>query len=77
MTELNGVDDIHGFFQFASDSDSDDGLFVAARDRKKVFDVTQIIYTPQIDQDAWFDRSNASVAEWAAEHNGLDEITYT
>ncbi|KAJ2155075.1 hypothetical protein IWW43_000273 [Coemansia sp. RSA 1935] len=77
MTELNGVDDIHGFFQFASDSDSDDGLFVAARDRKKVFDVTQIIYTPQIDQDAWFDRSNASVTEWAAEHNGLDEITYT
>ncbi|KAJ2658126.1 hypothetical protein IW148_004839 [Coemansia sp. RSA 1199] len=78
MTELNGVDDIHGFFQFASDSDSDDGLFVAARDRKKDFDVTQINYTPQIDKDAWFDRSkDTSVVEWAAEHNGLDEITFT
>ncbi|KAJ2500915.1 hypothetical protein GGH96_002329 [Coemansia sp. RSA 1972] len=77
MTELNGVDDIHGFFQFASDEDSDDGLFVAARDRKKDFDVTQIVYSPQIDQDAWFDRSNANIKKWAAEHNGLDEITYT
>ncbi|KAJ2450617.1 hypothetical protein EV183_004159 [Coemansia sp. RSA 2336] len=79
MAEETGLDDIHGFFQFAGDSDSgdDDGLFVAARDRKPKFDVSQINYTPQIDEDAWFDRSNLDIASWAAKHGGLSEIVFT
>ncbi|KAJ2649381.1 hypothetical protein IWW40_003228 [Coemansia sp. RSA 1250] len=79
MAEETGLDDIHGFFQFVGDSDSgdDDGLFVAARNRKQKFDVSQINYTPQIDEDAWFDRSNLDVASWVAKHNGFSEITYT
>ncbi|KAJ2314920.1 hypothetical protein H4S02_001328 [Coemansia sp. RSA 2611] len=80
MADTNGLDDEHGFFQFAggSESDSDDGLFVAARDRKRAFDVSQIDYTPQIDEDAWFDCSDDKpVASWIAEHTGLEQITYT
>ncbi|KAJ2850442.1 hypothetical protein IWW36_001880 [Coemansia brasiliensis] len=79
MSEETGLDDIHGFFQFVggSDSEGDDGLFVAARDRKQKFDVDQINYTPRIDEDAWFDRSNLDVASWISKHGGLDEILFT
>ncbi|KAJ2610890.1 hypothetical protein H4S08_003415 [Coemansia sp. RSA 1365] len=81
MTDTGEVDDLHGFFQFAagSDSDSDDNsLFVATRDRSQKFDAAHINYTPNIDEDAWFDRSDAlSVDSWLSQHFGLDEITYT
>ncbi|KAJ2779949.1 hypothetical protein GGI15_003712 [Coemansia interrupta] len=75
-----GVDDAHGFFQFAdfSDSDSDDGLFGKPRDRRISFDATKINYKPKIDTDNWYDRSATTpVAQWLAQHSGLDEITYT
>ncbi|KAJ2342842.1 hypothetical protein GGF43_005834 [Coemansia sp. RSA 2618] len=80
MADSNDVGDIHGFFQFASDSDSDsNGLFGETRDRKKGFDVRQINYTPDIDSDAWFDRTttNTTIAEWSKEHYGFDQITFT
>ncbi|KAJ2162811.1 hypothetical protein GGF46_000375 [Coemansia sp. RSA 552] len=76
---MDEVDDIHGFFQFASGSDSDDdGLFGATRERKKAFDLSQIDYTPLIDEDGWFDRSGSlSMAEWISQHSGLDEVMFT
>ncbi|KAJ1719446.1 hypothetical protein LPJ53_005797 [Coemansia erecta] len=75
-----GLDDAHGFFQFAgySDSDSDDGLFGKPRDRRVPFDASKISYTPKIDTDGWYDRSTTtSVADWLSQHSGLDEITFT
>ncbi|KAJ2396475.1 hypothetical protein GGI05_001097 [Coemansia sp. RSA 2603] len=75
-----GVDDAHGFFQFAdfSDSDSDDGLFGKTRDRRVAFDASKINYTPKIDTDGWYDRSaNTDIDQWLSQHSGLDEITFT
>ncbi|KAJ1735462.1 hypothetical protein LPJ61_000528, partial [Coemansia biformis] len=80
MADSDGVEDAHGFFQFAaaSDSDGDDGLFGATRDRTRRVDVSQIKYAPRIDEDAWFDRiGSLDVTEWLARHLGLDEITFT
>ncbi|KAJ2795935.1 hypothetical protein H4R20_005707, partial [Coemansia guatemalensis] len=81
MADTDNVDDIHGFFQFAAgtDSDSDDNsLFGATRDRSQKFDAALINYTPSIDEDGWFDRSNTlAVEDWLSQHFGLDEITYT
>ncbi|KAJ1814585.1 hypothetical protein LPJ56_002991, partial [Coemansia sp. RSA 2599] len=74
------VDDIHGFFQFAqlSDSDNEDGLFGKTRDRTVAFDASKINYTPKIDQDSWYDHSKTKpVSDWLSEHFGLDEITFT
>ncbi|KAJ2767779.1 hypothetical protein IWQ56_003196 [Coemansia nantahalensis] len=79
MADSEGVDDAHGFFQFAAASDSDDdGLFGATRERTRRVDVSQIDYTPRIDEDAWFDRTGTiDTGDWLARHTGLDEITYT
>ncbi|KAJ2693170.1 hypothetical protein H4R19_006044, partial [Coemansia spiralis] len=81
MAAPEGVDDAHGFFQFAAGSDSDDdddGLFGATRDRTRRIDVSQINYTPRIDEDGWFDRTGTiDAGEWLARHLGLDEIIYT
>ncbi|KAJ1932203.1 hypothetical protein FBU59_006454, partial [Linderina macrospora] len=54
----DSVDDVHGFFQFAdfSDSDDEDGLFGKTRDRTIEFDPSKINYSPKIDHDNWFDR---------------------
>ncbi|KAJ2493669.1 hypothetical protein IWW37_000300 [Coemansia sp. RSA 2050] len=80
MADTDNIDDIHGFFQFAnvSDSDDDDGIFASAKSRKIEFDVRSINYAPKIDEDGWFDRSQAmGMADWANTHFGIDEITFT
>lgn len=75
----SNVGDIHGFFQFADASDDDDGLFAKTRDRKPDFDLEKINYTPQIDQDGWYDRSDTvRIDEWLQQpHTGLDEVHFT
>ncbi|KAJ2741250.1 hypothetical protein GGI20_005320 [Coemansia sp. BCRC 34301] len=80
MADNCNIDDVHGFFQFAncSDSEDGDGLFVSAKPRKAEFDVHAINYTQKIDEDEWFDRSQTtSVDEWMNTHSGLDEIMFT
>ncbi|KAJ2504886.1 hypothetical protein IWW47_002318 [Coemansia sp. RSA 2052] len=80
MADTNDVDDVHRFFQFAncSDSEDDDSLFVSAKPRTMEFDVQAINYTPKIDEDEWFDRSQvANVDKWVNTHTGMDEIMYT
>ncbi|KAJ1824105.1 hypothetical protein GGH91_000234 [Coemansia sp. RSA 2671] len=80
MADTDNIDDIHGFFQFAnvSDSDDDDGLFASAKPCKAEFDVHSINYTPKIDEDGWFDRSQTTdMPDWVNEHFGMDEITFT
>ncbi|KAJ2002499.1 hypothetical protein GGI04_003313 [Coemansia thaxteri] len=80
MEGTEAVDDIHGFFQFANDSDSDgdDGLFAKPKQRAAEFDASKIEYTPRMDEDGWFDRSHAlSVAEWLEMRTGLEELTFT
>ncbi|KAJ1648036.1 hypothetical protein LPJ64_000653 [Coemansia asiatica] len=80
MTDIDGVDDIHGFFQFAqlSDSDTDDGLFAKPRSRTVPFDASKINYFPKLDEESWYDHSKTKTLKaWLSEHFGLDEITYT
>ncbi|KAJ2055297.1 hypothetical protein GGI17_006685 [Coemansia sp. S146] len=80
MADTEDLDDIHGFFQFAnvSDSEDDNGLFVSAKPRTVEFDVHAINYTPRIDEDEWFDRSQTTdVADWINTHTGMDEVTFT
>ncbi|KAJ1959569.1 hypothetical protein GGI12_004267 [Dipsacomyces acuminosporus] len=74
------VDDIHGFFQFAnvSDSEDEDGLFGKTRDRTVAFDASKINYTPKVDEDQWFDQEEQlGFKDWFHTHAGLDEITFT
>ncbi|KAJ2033182.1 hypothetical protein GGI01_003098 [Coemansia sp. RSA 376] len=80
MADTDDLDDIHGFFQFAnvSDSEDDDGLFVSAKPRTVEFDVHAINYTPKIDEDEWFDHSQTTdVDDWINTHTGMDEVTFT
>ncbi|KAJ2907754.1 hypothetical protein GGI21_003569, partial [Coemansia aciculifera] len=80
MTDADNIDDVHGFFQFAnySDSEDDDSLFVSSKPRTTEFDAHALNYTPKIDVDEWYDRSQTTtVVEWANTRSGMEEITFT
>ncbi|KAJ2814126.1 hypothetical protein H4S07_000112 [Coemansia furcata] len=80
MADTNDIDDIHGFFQFAnvSDSEDEDGIFASSKSRTAEFDVHAVNYTQKIDEDEWFDHSHTTdMTTWINTHNGEDEVTFT